>query len=300
MAQPPGYSDLLGLLPKEQVKSAMRLGLCLNPDLDRDSWSRLVASVVKAAGRTSCNRDTLTAWLGDLLAYGSDRYRGQITEYARAAGLAPGTLREAKLVCSRIPVLGRHNTLSWAHHCEIGKAFKDPVAIEHWLDVAEKGGHSKMELRRMIRIHLAEEASGGREPSHDQTAIKAFALLRDLRAMGRRLGNDAGSWKEWPPSIRKLALTETAPIARFLAELKVVAHEIPIAASPSTTSPVQSQATSFSGLPQVSAVGGRRTLRPPRGGLRSGNPRQPGAHAPQAGHPRMAGAAATASNSEIL
>jgi hypothetical protein len=157
-----------------------------------------------------------------------------------------------------------------------------------------------MELRRMIRIHLAEEASGGREPSHDQTAIKAFALLRDLRAMGRRLGNDAGSWKEWPPSIRKLALTETAPIAKFLAELKVVAHEPPIAGAPSTTSPGQSPATSFSGLPQVSAAGGRRTLRPPQGGLRSGNPRHSSAHAPQTGHPRIAGAATIASNSAIL
>ncbi len=300
MTQPPSYTDLLGLLPKEQVKSAMRLGLCLNPDLDRDSWSRLVSSVVKVAGRTSSNRDTLTAWLGDLLAYGGDQYRGQITEYAQAAGLAPGTLRVAKLVCSRIPVLCRRNTLSWAHHCEVGRAFKEPAAIEHWLNVAEKGGHSKMELRRMIRICLAEEASGGRGPSHDQTAIKAFALLRDLRAVGRRLGSHAGSWKEWSPSIRKLALDETAPIAKFIAELKVVAQELPIAGAPKTKSPGLRPATSLSGLTQVSADGGRRTLRPPQGGLRSGDPRHSGAPAIQAGHRQMAGNFVMASNSAIL
>src|SRR5580693_5831820 len=118
MALPPSYTDLLDLLPKAQVRSAVRLGLCLSPDLDRDSRSRLVASVVQTAGRTSSNRDTLTAWLGDLLACGSEQYRGQITEYARAAGLAPGTLRDAKLVCSRIPVSCRRDTLSWSHHCE--------------------------------------------------------------------------------------------------------------------------------------------------------------------------------------
>lgn len=300
MAQPPSYSDLLGLLPKEQVRSVKRLGLDLRPDLDRDSWSRLVASLVHTAGRTSSNRDTLTAWLGDLLAYGGDRYRGQIAEYARAAGLAPGTLRDAKLVCSRIPVSCRHDTLPWAHHCEIGRAFKEPKEIERWLKIAEKGGHSKAELRRRIRSHLAEKTPGMQKPGHDQTMIGAFALIRELRSVSRLLGNHASSWRGWSPSACELALVDIEPIAQFVAELKAGAQRPAIGGADGTTSSGLRPATSFSGPPQVSAERGRRTPRPPERGLGSGDPRHPAATATQAGHRRAAGAIAIASNSAIL
>jgi len=232
MAQPSSYSDLLGLLPKEQVKSAVRLGLELPPGLNRDSWSRLVASLVQVAGRTSSNRDTLTAWLGDLLAYGGDRYRGQITEYARAAGLAPGTLRDAKLVCSRIPVSCRRDTLSWSHHCEVGKAFKDPKEIERWLKIAEKGGHSKAELRRIIRSHLAGTGSTKHEPSNCRIGNEPFALLRELRSVGRLVRNHVRTWTGWSPSACELALAEVEPIADFISKLRTRAHEANLQPSP--------------------------------------------------------------------
>lgn len=220
MAQPPSYTDLLGLLPKAQVRTARRLGLSLSPDLDRDSWSRMVAKLVQTAGRASSNRDTLTAWLGDLLAYGNDRYRGQITEYARAAGLAPGTLRDAKLVCSRIPVSSRRDTLSWSHHCEIGKAFKEPAEIEKWLAIAEKGGHSKAELRRMIRGHLAGQISGRHLPTKESKGNEAFALLRELRSVSRLLRIQAESWAGWTPTACEFALAEVDPIANFIDKLR--------------------------------------------------------------------------------
>jgi hypothetical protein len=98
-------------LPREHIEAASRLGLSLKSGLNLENWSRLVAGVVQLTGRAGRGRDTLTAWLGDLLAFGGGKYRGQITEYAKAAGLDPGTLRSAKLVCSRIPLLCRHNTL---------------------------------------------------------------------------------------------------------------------------------------------------------------------------------------------
>ena len=135
-------SELLAALPQEHIETASRLGLSLKPGLSLENWSRLVAAVVHMAGHASRRRDTLTAWLGDLLAFGGGKYRGQITEYAKAAGLDPGTLRSAKLVCSRIPLLCRHNTLSWSHHCEVGKAFKTPVEIKTWLDIAAREGLS--------------------------------------------------------------------------------------------------------------------------------------------------------------
>jgi len=86
MVMSSNFQELIDSLPKSQIQSANRLGLCLSPDLDADSWSRLVAGVVQTAGRVSGHRDTLTAWLGDLLAYGEGRYRGQIKAYAQAAG----------------------------------------------------------------------------------------------------------------------------------------------------------------------------------------------------------------------
>lgn len=292
MALPPSYTDLLGLLPMEQVRSAVRLGLCLSPDLDRDSWSRLVARVVQTAGRTSSNRDTLTAWLGDLLAYGSDRYRGQITEYAKAAGLAPGTLRDAKLVCSRIPVSCRRDALSWSHHCEIGKTFKEPKEIERWLKIAEKGGHSKAELRRMIRGHLAKPKPGIRKSTHDQTMIDALAVLRELRAVGRFLNNHVDSWTAWSPSACERALVEIEPIAQFVAKLK--------AGMQSTTSPGLRSATSFSSIDQGTAAGGASDTTVFRARPPVRRPHNPAAPAAQAADQRVADIAALASNFAIL
>lgn len=287
MAQPPSYSDLLDLLPREQVRKAARLGLDLQPGLGRDAWSRLLVGLVHAAGRTSSNRDTLTAWLGDALAYGGDRYRGQISEYAKAAGLAPGTLRDAKLVCSRIPVSCRRDTLSWSHHCEIAKAFKEPREIERWLKIAEKGGHSKAELRRMIRSHVAE-ASGSPKAGHDHT-IEFYAVIRELRAVGRFLVNRSGSSARWSPSACELALAEAAPIVQFIERLKAGVQKTAGPDAPHTTSPGLRPATSCAGRDQVCVAGGRRPLRPPQRGLRSDDLQNHGASALQAGHRRTAG-----------
>ena len=224
MALPATYTDLVSLLPKGQVTTAMRLGLSLSPDLDRDSWSRLVANLVQTAGRASGHRDTLTAWIGDVLAFGGGHYRGQITEYARAAGLAPGTLRDAKLVCSRIPLSSRRDGLSWSHHVEIGRTIKEPAEIERWLGIAEKGGHSKAEIRRMIRSHLAGARLDGGKPSSGPIAHEPFALLRELRAVGRFVRNHASAWKGWSPTACELALAEIEPISDLISQLKARAQ----------------------------------------------------------------------------
>ena len=63
-------AELLAALPQEHIEAASRLGLSLKPGLSLENWSRLVANVVQMAGHASRRRDTLTAWLGDLLAFG--------------------------------------------------------------------------------------------------------------------------------------------------------------------------------------------------------------------------------------
>lgn len=196
--------ELADLLPQDGVQSATRLGLCLSPNLGADAWSRLVAGVAQAAGRFSVSRVTLTVWLGDLLAYGGGKYRGQIKEYALAAGLEPGTLRMAKLVCTRIPVFSRRNTLSWAHHCEIGTAFREPSDSRRWLERADKEGYSKTELRRRIKAHVAASALPERT---SVGATLSFALMRELRAVERFLGNHPRSGRSGrqPPASRPWA-----------------------------------------------------------------------------------------------
>jgi hypothetical protein len=212
-------SKLVAALPQEHIETASGLGLTLKPGLSLENWSRLIATVVHMAGHASHRRDTLTAWIGDLLAFGGGKYRGQITEYAKAAGLDPGTLRSAKLVCSRIPLLCRHNTLSWSHHCEVGKAFKTPDEIKTWLATAAREGLSVRELRKRIRQHLAgpTKPDGGPAPAG---AAAPFALLRELRAVGRFVENHPEVWREWSPATCELALSEMQPIVDFIAEIR--------------------------------------------------------------------------------
>lgn len=216
---PADLKSLLGGLPQAHVQEASRLGLALKPGMDTESWSKLVAGLAQVAGRLSRDRDTVTAWLGDLLAYGGGKYRGQITEYAAAAGLDPGTLRIAKLVCSRIPVLSRLNTLSWSHHCEVGKAFKAPAEIKFWLSLAEREGLSVRELRKRIRQHLAGPTSPDSGPAAAGN-VAPFALLRELRAVCRFVENHAEVWQEWSPETCELALSELQPIVGFVEEMK--------------------------------------------------------------------------------
>jgi len=214
----PDYEKLIAAIPADKVRAVTRLGLELSTDLDLDSWSQVIARLAQTAGRVARDRDTLTAWLGDVLAYGGGKYHGQITEYARAAGLSPGTLRDAKLVCSRIPVGRRHEKLSWSHHCEVGKAFSALPEIEHWLALAVTEQLSTMALRKRIRAHLSQS-----RPASPMIDRDAFRLLRELRAIDRLLGADRALWNAWAPDARRRALSELNTLTEFVAALNAAA-----------------------------------------------------------------------------
>jgi hypothetical protein len=149
--------QLAAELPGTGIARAGRLGLALEPQLDLEAWRCLVAHLARLTRTTTGARQTLTAWLGDALAYGDIRYRGRIKTCAGEAGLEPGTLRNAKMVCSRIPVSCRHDALSWSHHCEVGLAFADPAEIEQWLALAEREKLSTAGLRKRIRAHIVRK-----------------------------------------------------------------------------------------------------------------------------------------------
>ena len=207
--------QLLAALPAQGIDRATRLGLALAPHLETDAWRNLAAHVAGLARSATGARQTLTAWLGDVLAYGGARGRGLITECAEAAGLDPGTLRNAKMVCTRIPLSCRHDALSWTHHCEIGLAFSEPDEIQRWLAVAEAERLSTAELRRRVREHAA---AANRPPRALTIAgsVMTFRLMRELRAAGRSLVREREVWQHWSPTAAQLALQELRPLTDFV------------------------------------------------------------------------------------
>jgi len=218
--------QLVRELPEAGIARATRLGLVLNPGLETETWRGLVTHVARLVRTSTGARQTLTAWLGDVLAYGEAGGRGLITECAAATGINPGTLRNAKMVCLRIPVSCRRDTLSWTQHCEVGIAFADPQEIERWLTVAETDGLSAMALRRRIRSYLASqrEQCGA---SRDEIAITAFQLMRELRAGDRFLDRNRAAWRQWSPSAAQFALQEIRAVTDFVDTLRARALEPP-------------------------------------------------------------------------
>src|ERR1019366_357802 len=101
--------------------------------------------------------------------------------------LDAGTLRNAKMVCRRIPMSCRHDALSWTHHCEVGLAFVDPNEIERWLTLAEAEKLSTAERRKRVRSYVAGRHRAA-EVEASAPSVAAFRLMRELRATGRMLG----------------------------------------------------------------------------------------------------------------
>lgn len=209
---------LLAGIPEEHIKQAGPIGLELQANIKVEDWSELITRLACNAKAVTSGTDTVAAWLGDVLAYKQGKYRGQISALARAAGLHPTTLRNAKMVCRRIPLSCRRDTLSWSHHCEIAKVFSTGEDIARWLDQAEKGRWSKMELRRQIAESRCDPESA--TPSVPPTDSAHFGLLRELLAAERMLRLCRNTWRSWPPKICRLTSNELPTLLAFTAELR--------------------------------------------------------------------------------
>jgi hypothetical protein len=153
-----------------------------------------------------------------VLAYREGKYHGQIKELATAAGLHPTTLRNAKLVCSRIPVSCRRDELSWAHHCEVGKAFTAAQDITYWLQVAVEEDLTRMELRQRIRMQRKSPELAIPDTGHLDT--EHFRLLRELRAMDRHLQKNRPHWEQWSAQSCRLAQEELRSLTAFLQSIQ--------------------------------------------------------------------------------
>lgn len=208
--------QLIDALPSAGVIRAGKLGLELAPVLSLEEHRALLSRLTHLTRSTAGHRHTLTAWLGDLLVHGKPLRRGQITDCALAAGLEPGTLRNAKLVCTRILPSCRHDALSWSHHCEVALAFMAPADIERWLTLAETEALATNELRRRIRAHLA----GARPVAPDSQPPFIFDLMRELRAAARVADQRRNLWHRWPPSACRRAVEELQPLLDFVERIR--------------------------------------------------------------------------------
>jgi hypothetical protein len=208
--------QLLAELPSAGIERATRLGLSLAPEMDLEAWRHLVTRVAGLARTATGARQTLTAWLGDALVYGGLRGRGLITECAEGAGFDPSTLRNAKMVCSRVPVSRRHDALTWTHHCEVALVFSDQTEIELWLSIAEVEGLSTSELRRRIRTCAAYAHRRLSPEAAREMSVAAFRLMRELRAASRSLARTRDVWRRWPPTAAELALRDVTYLAEFV------------------------------------------------------------------------------------
>jgi hypothetical protein len=194
-----------------------RMGLEITPGLTQDAWSELIAELARLAGQTSHRRDMWVACLGDVLAYGNAKYRGQITEYAAAAGLSPGSLRDAKMVCLRIPLSCRRDNLSWSHHVEIGKAYENPVTISAWLDRAERERWSRGDLRSQIR---AEKARCNQHAPQNESAKTGLLLLREFREAARLSKIHTATWRAWTPGMCATVVSEIPALFAFVDHIR--------------------------------------------------------------------------------
>jgi hypothetical protein len=123
------------------------LGLIIEGQPTQEDWFRF--------GRSLANRRDSVHWIiGDWLNYGIDHYNFTYTKAAQILNehgfmFTNQTLRIDKYVAARIPLLWRHNELSWQHHKEV--ASLKPDEQKYWLSYASEMYITTKELRDAIK-----------------------------------------------------------------------------------------------------------------------------------------------------
>lgn len=119
-----------------------RLGLVLTDVPEYDEWAAMGLQLQGLARSLH--------WLsGDWLNIGEREYGETYAQAIEATGYSAQTLMNAKYVCSRIPIERRRENLSYSHHAEVASLPAEEQ--EAWLDMAEKEGWSRSELRKQVK-----------------------------------------------------------------------------------------------------------------------------------------------------
>jgi hypothetical protein len=139
----------------------------------------------KAVGaRLAAYSDAASWWLGDWLAFGQAKYGRRYKEGIALTGLEYQTLRNYATVARRFDVSRRRDNLSFQHHAEVCSLSDDDQ--ERWLDLADRRGWSKTELRRRVRADAPELGT----PTGSSTVVR-LALEPQREQMWRNAAQQA-------------------------------------------------------------------------------------------------------------
>jgi len=123
------------------------------------------------------------------LVYGQNRHPDRYREAIAFVHLDYQTLRNYAWVARRFELGRRRDRLSLQHHAEV--ASLPSADQDRWLDMAEKLGWSRNELRRHIR------ADRGRDGGLDRSSLlrlKSAAEHVDAREAAERMSQDLEEW----------------------------------------------------------------------------------------------------------
>lgn len=162
-----------------------RVGLKFPKTLEFDCWER--------AGRRLMHIVDSSAWcIGDWVAYGEVHFPDRYRRASDTTGLGYGTLRNYASVARRFPVSRRRDKLSFQHHAELASL---PTAEQDkWLDLAEREGWSRSQLRHQLRS--SRDESAGLNPA--DMVVRKFSFSSPSVDLWRAAADQAGyEFKEW-------------------------------------------------------------------------------------------------------
>jgi hypothetical protein len=119
-----------------------RVGLRIPDGLAFDAWQAAGAQIARVVNSS-------TWCLGDWLVYGEQRFSDRYRDAIAAVGLDYQTLRNYAWVTRRFELSRRRQCLTFQHHAEV--ASLPPQHQDEWLDLAERLGWSRNELRKAVR-----------------------------------------------------------------------------------------------------------------------------------------------------
>jgi len=131
-----------------------RVGLRLPARVSFERWKALGREIGSVATASSW-------WLGDWACYGEGRYGEKYKQAIAVTGFDHQTLRNYAWVAGRFDVSRRRDKLSFAHHAEVAALSEEEQ--DEWLDLAERSGWSRNELRARLRNEKRAQIPSGVE-----------------------------------------------------------------------------------------------------------------------------------------
>lgn len=214
--------DVAVIVPGAKV---LKTGLQILGEMTFENWVK----IGKSLGRFR-HWDSFS--IGDWLNYGEAVYGEKYSQGMEVTGLEPETLCNTASVCSKVENSRRRENLPFAHHVEVAKLSAEDQT--KWLDISEKEGLNRKELRASIKAQKVVRI----EPAiKEESGEKNFLTIQywvgiAVRWIKKAIAKQDPS--EWPVDRIKGTREEMKEIVKFdrdLASLlieKGVAEEVAV------------------------------------------------------------------------